>query len=110
MAIKERVDKILGDFLERDRNYAVELYISNTVTDKRIGQMFITMDRTVKTDDDKFVIEWDNGHDLKFNEFSLAYDEILTCYDESDVYNQQTVYVIFKNGIEFIFECIGMQI
>ena len=110
MAIKERVDKILGDFLKRDRNYAVELYIRNAVTNKRVGQMFITMDRTVKTDDDNFRIEWNIGHDIKFNEFSFAYVEILACYDESDKYDQQTVYVIFKNGMEFVFECIGMQI
>lgn len=45
MTMKERVDKILGDFLKRDRNYAVEVYINNAVTNKRVGQMFITMDR-----------------------------------------------------------------
>ena len=107
--MKEKVDKILGDFLERNRNYAVEVYINNAVTNKRVGQVFITMDRTFKADD-KFSIEWDINHDITFNGFSLAYDEILACYEETDKYNQQTVYVIFKNGIEFIFECIGMQI
>lgn len=108
--MKERVDKILGDFLERDRNYAIELYINNAFTNKRMGQMFITMDRAVKADDDKFRIEWNIDQDINFNEFSFTYDEILACYDETDEYDQQTVYVIFKNGMEFIFGCIGMQI
>lgn len=110
MTMKERVDKILGEFLERNKNYVIELYINNAVTNKRVGQMFITMDRTVKTNEDKFEIEWNIEQDIKFNEFSFTYDEILACYDEADEYNQQTVYVIFKNGMEFIFECIGIQI
>lgn len=108
--MKEKVESILGGFLERNKDYAVELYIDNAVTNKRIGQTFITMDRTFKADDDKFSIKWDISQDINFNKFSLAYDEILACYEETDKYNQQTVYVIFKNGIEFIFECIGMQI
>lgn len=110
MTMKERVDKILGDFLERDRNYAVELYINNAVTNKRLGQVFITMDRTVKTDDDKFRIKWDINQDINFNEFSFTYNEILACYEKADEYDQQTVYVIFKNGMKYVFECIGMQI
>lgn len=110
MTMKERVDKVLGRFLEQNKDYAVEVYINNAVTSNRMGQVFITMDRTVKADEEKFRIKWNIGQDINFNEFSFAYDEILACYDETDEYDQQTVYVIFKNGMEFIFECIGMQI
>ena len=110
MTMKERVDKILGDFLQRNRNYAIEVYINNAVTSNRMGQMLITMDRTVKADDDKFRIKWNIDQDINFNEFSFAYDEILVCHDKADEDNQQIVYVIFKNGMEFIFECIGMRI
>lgn len=108
--MKERVENILGGFLEQNEDYAIELYINNAVTSNRIGQMFITADRTYKADDNKFRIEWNIGQDINFNEFSFVYEEILACYDETDEYDQQTVYVIFKNGMEFIFECIGMQI
>ena len=110
MTMKERVENILGGFLEQNEDYAIELYINNAVTNLRVGQVFITMDWTVKTDDDKFKIKWDINQDINFNEFSFVYEEILACYDETDEYDQQTVYVIFKNGMEFIFECIGMQI
>lgn len=110
MSIKEKLEKILGDFLERNKNYAVELYISNAPTNSQIGQMFITIDRTVKTDDDKFIVEWDTKHDIKVNKLSFSYSEVLSCYEEAEEYNQQIVHVLLKNSMEFKFECCGVRI
>lgn len=53
MTIKENVDKNLGEFLDRNKDYAVELYINNAVTNSRIGQIFITSDRIYEADDIK---------------------------------------------------------
>ncbi len=57
MAIKENVDKNLGEFLDRNKDYAVELYINNAVTNSRIGQIFITSDRIYEADDKKFILK-----------------------------------------------------
>ena len=35
MEMKEKVESILGGFLDRNKDYAVELYINNAVADSR---------------------------------------------------------------------------
>lgn len=35
--------------------------------------MFITINRTVKADDDKFIVEWDTKQDIKVNKLSFSY-------------------------------------
>ena len=110
MAMKEKVDKILGGFLERNKEYAVELYIDNAITNSRLGQVIMTADWTFKADDEKLTLEWNIGTNINFNKFSIQYDEIIACYDEIDKYDQQMVYVVLKNGMTIDFGCIGMQI
>lgn len=110
IGMKEKVIKTLGEFLDRNKEYMVKAYISDSTTNSMIGKMFITTDRTFKTDDRKATLEWDNSHDIKFNNFSLLYDEILACYEEVDEYNQQMVYMILKCGVSIDFECVGMRI
>lgn len=72
--------------------------------------MYVTTDRTFKVGDKKFTFEWNNCYDVMFNIFSVPYDEILTCYEEVDEYNQRTVYVLLKCGISIDFECVGLRI
>ena len=116
MAMKEKVEKILGGFLDRDKNYAVELYINNAVTNNSIGRIFITSDRIYEADDKRFIIKWnkDENYDVRYNEFSVPYDEIMKCYEtvekEDKLKITETVVVILKNGMEFDFGCVGMRI
>lgn len=42
MTMKEKVESTLGGFLEKNKDYAVDLYI---ITNSRIGKLFITEDR-----------------------------------------------------------------
>lgn len=107
--VKEKVIKTLGEFLDRNKEYIVEAYISNTATSHIIGRMYVTTDRTFKTDDKGFTLEWDNKQDIAFNNFSVPYDEILACYDETDEYDQQMVFVILKCGVSIDFGCCGMN-
>lgn len=106
--MKEKVIKTLGEFLDRNKEYMVGVYISNTITNHIIGRMAITTDRTFKADDKGFTLEWDNSNDIKINIFSVSHDEILACYDEVDEYDQQMVFVILKCGVSIDFECCGM--
>ena len=51
---------------------------------------------------------------MRYNDFSILYDEIMAFFEEVDKDNNlkisETAVVIFKNGMEFSFECCGMQI
>ncbi|NBH85985.1 hypothetical protein D7X88_17900 [bacterium C-53] len=114
--MKEKVAKILGGFLERNKNYAVEIYINNVVKNSNIGKIFITSDSVYNADDKGFTLEWDKDEnfDVRYNKFSIPYDEVVACYEETDQEDNlkisETAIVILKNGMEFDFECIGMRI
>jgi len=108
--MKEKVVKTLSGFLDRNKEYIVEAYISNPVTNHIIGRMAITTDRTFKIDDKGFALEWDNRQDIVFNNFSVPYDDILACYNEVDEYDQEMIFVILKCGVSIEFECCGMRI
>jgi len=108
--IKEKVIKTLGEFLDRNKEYIVEAYISNSNTNSIIGRMYVAANRTFKADDKKFILEWDNRRDITLNNFSIPYDEILACYDEEDEYGQQMVFVILKCGVSIDFECCGLRL
>lgn len=107
--VKEKIIKTLGEFLERNKEYIVEAYISNTVTSHIIGRMYVATDRAFKTDGKGFTLEWDNKQDIAYNNLSVSYDEILACYDETDEYDQQMVFVILKCGVSIDFGCCGMN-
>ena len=114
--VKEKVIKTLDGFLDRNKRYAVELYISNAITKSGIGRIFITLDRTYNTDDEKFILKWnkDETYDVRYNDFSIPYDEVLTCYEETEEEDKlkiaETAVVILKNGMEFNFQCVGIKI
>lgn len=116
MTMKEKVESILGGFLERNREYAIELYINNAVTNSNIGKIFIASDRIYSADDKKFTLKWDKdeNYDVRYNDFSIPYDEIMACYEEIDKDDNlkisETAVVILKNGMELDFGCIGMRI
>ena len=116
MIMREKVENILGGFLDRNKEYAVELYINNAVTNSNIGKIFIVSDRIYSSDNKKFTLKWnkDKDYDVRYNGFSIPYDEIMACYEEVDKDNNliisETAVVIFKNGMEFSFSCIGMRI
>ena len=106
--VKEKAIKTLGEFLDKNKECIVEAYISNTVTSHIIGRMYVATDRIFKTDDKGFTLEWNNKQDIAFNNFSVPYDEILACYDETDEYDQQMIFVILKCGVSIDFECCGL--
>lgn len=116
MTMKEKVENILGGFLQRNKDYAVELYISNAVTNSTMGKIFITSDRIYHADDKKFTLKWnkDANYDVRYNDFLIPYDEIMTCYEEVDKDDNlkisETATVILKNGMEFSFGCVGTRI
>lgn len=115
-AIKEKMLKTLDEFLNRNKNYAIEAYISNGMTDSNIGQIIIPTDRIYNEKDKKFMIEWnkDIKSNVRYNNLSFPYDEVMACYEEVDSYDElkisESAIVILKNGMKIDFECVGMRI
>lgn len=113
--IKEKVIKTLGEFLNRNKDYAIKAYINNGMTDSNIGRIIILTDRIYNIKDNKFMIEWDKdvNFNVRYNNFSLTYEEIMTCYEEiykhKDLKISESVVVILKNGMKIDFECVGMR-
>lgn len=108
-ATKEKIDNILGGFLDKNNQYTIEVYISNGVTNNRIGRLTISTDRVFKTDGNKFTLEWDVNGKERCNTFSFEYEEIMDCYVDHDIeYVAQTAVVLMKNGVKVDFICCGM--
>lgn len=108
---KERIDRIIGDFLSRNKDYAVEVYIRSNATDIIIGQIFVTTDRVFKNSDDSCTLEWDMINcGVKFNRFTIPYNDVVVCFDETDGYNSQATSVIIKSGVSLNFECVGLRV
>lgn len=116
MTMKEKVENILGGFLDRNKDYAIEFYINNAVTNSNMGKIFITSGRIYETNEKKLTLKWnkDENYDVRYNDFSIPYDEVMSCYKEIDKNDNlkisETAVVILKNGMEFNFECIGVRI
>lgn len=114
--MRNKVEKILVGFLKKNKDYAVELYINNAVTNSNIGEIFITSDWIYETDDNKLTLKWNKAinYDVRYNKFSILYDEVMACYEEihkdNNIKISETVVVILKNGMEFNFECCGLRL
>lgn len=108
--MKEKVERILGGFLERNKDYAISGNISNGISGNPISDFWMTVDRQYGLNESVFYLKGNVGSIKSVNRVSIPYDEVLDCYEERDEYNQQMVNVILKNGIIFYFECVGMRI
>lgn len=47
---------------------------------------------------------------VKFNRFTIQYDEVVICFEETDEYGSQTASAIMKCGVSLNFECVGMRV
>jgi len=104
--MQEKVENILGEFLERNKNYTIEVYTRIINTDFLLGKVYISTDRKWGTKEEKeYIVSWDDNS----NHFIIPYDEISACYEEVDEYNQQMVCVMLKCGISIDFECVGLR-
>ena len=110
MPMKEKVESILGGFLERNKEYAISGNISNGISGNLISDFLMTVDRQYGSNEDVLYLK-NNIRGIKnVDQIFIPYDEVLDCYEEKDEYNQQMVYVILKNGMKIDFECVGLVI
>jgi hypothetical protein len=105
--IINELKKVLGNFIKRNKEYVIEIYVKNGKTGNMITKMlFNKMYCTLEKE--KCIVDKDvvGTHDTQI---ILPYDEIMDCYEERDEYKQQTVHVILKNSMIIEFECCGMR-
>lgn len=110
MTMKEKVDNILGGFLERNKNYAISGNISNGISGNPVSDFWMTIDRQYGSNDSVLYLKSNIGDIKSINHIMIPFDEVLDCYEERDEYNQQMVHVILKNGMTIYFECVGLRI
>lgn len=108
--VKEKVDNVLGGFIDRNREYSIGGCIRNGMGDSTIADFLIPIDRKIDSNERKFFLRSGMDGVKNVNDITIPYDEVLDCYEEKDEYNQQMVYVILKNGMRIDFECVGIKI
>ncbi len=104
---REEVSKILSEFLDRNKYYAIEPYLKNDSTEAIIGRFVIPCKRnysSVANGKDGFRITWG----VPQNGLLIPYNEVIACYEERDEYGLQIVHVTMKCGASIEFECCGM--
>lgn len=77
---REQMKGILDDFMRRNENYAIEIYICNANSDLTIGKFLIPIERSCNHDkNDGYNISWGLG-----NSIDIPYKEVIACYEEKD--------------------------
>ncbi len=103
-AKREKMCKTINDFLDRNKDYAIEIYLKDAGTEFIIGRFFAPSERNYDCYGEKGCrISW-NGRN---NDITIPYD-VISCYEETD-FDGQAVYVILKNDIMVVLECCGMK-
>lgn len=115
VTMKEQVTNLLGGFLEKHKNYAIEIYISNGISDSRVARLFVTSNRKFEVKESKCIVEWQFG-EIDSNDITFPYDEILDCYvgylepDMRTMLFQEDIIVAMKNGMKYQFQCVGIPV
>lgn len=110
MEIRNVLNRNIGDFLNRNREYMCEAYIRNSMDDSIIGQLYITSDRIFKADDERCTLGWGTGCDVLLNRLVIRYKDVTDCHEEIDEYGSQTICILMKCGMSIDIECVGMKI
>lgn len=108
--MKEKIERILGGFLERNKDYAISGNISNSISGNPVFDFWMTIDRQYGSNESVLYLKSNIGNIKSVHHIMIPYDEVLDCYEERDEYNQQMVHVILKNSMMIDFECVGMRI
>lgn len=103
---REQMKGILDNFMRRNGNYAIEIYICNANSDLTIGKLLIPIERSCNHDkNDVYNISWGLG-----NSIDIPYKEVIACYEERDGDISETVYVIMKCGLIMDICCVGLRL
>lgn len=103
---KEQMLELLDNFMRRNENYAIEIYIHDSKSDLAVGKFLIPMERNYDHDkNEEYDISWGIG-----NSIGISYKETVACYEEKDDSISQTIYMIMKCGLIISICCVGLRI
>ena len=100
----EKLIAVLNGFLSRNKEYGIEIYLKNGITGSIIQRLYIPTERTISYGKNNYKVMWAD----KMSEISIPYDDVISCHEEKDEYNQQSVTVILKGGWFIEIECVGL--
>ena len=103
MSIKERVEKVLGTFLERNKDYVIHAYLRNLSSENILADFSISTWR-IGIHDRYYKIVWDEDYIV------ISYADVMKCYEETDEFGQQSIHIFLGGGIRIEFECCGEQV
>lgn len=66
MLIKEKIEKVLGNYLDINKDYAIHVCIKNGITENIIAKLLVPIDRVTKTEEKKYLLEW-KVNDVEWN-------------------------------------------
>ncbi len=112
MAMKEQITDLLCGFLEKHKDYAIEVYVKNGITDKNIVRLFVPSNRKFEVKENQSILKWQFG-EIDSSGITFPYDEILDCYvgylePDMRALFQADIIVAMKNGMKYQFQCVGM--
>ena len=100
----EKLIAMLNEFFSRNKEYGIEIYLKNGITDSIIQRLYIPTGRTISYGKNDYKVMWSD----KMSEISIPYDDVISCHEEKDEYNQQSITVILKGGLFIEIECVGL--
>ena len=99
----EKLIGTLNEFFSRNKEYGIEIYLENGITGSIIQTLCLPLKRIISYGKKDYKIMWND----KMNIILIPYDDVISCYEEKDKYNQQSVTVILKSGLLIEIECVG---
>ena len=101
----EKLIAVLNGFFDRNKEYGIEIYLKNGITGSFLQRLYVSTGRTISYGKNAYRVMWPD----KLSEISIPYDDVISCHEEKDEYNQQSVTVILKGGLLIKLECVGMR-
>lgn len=98
----EKTDKILKNFFDKNKDYAIELIVGPEA--KPIGNFLITVDRSCFSKDNIFAVSW------QCQMVKLDYNDVTSVKKDKDEFGIETVRIKTTQEITWEFICVGMRI
>ena len=101
--MKEKIDYLINQFMERNEGNIIECHISNAVTNSLISISVITTNRLTEQNKKEYILEEIT------NKLIIPYEEVLDCYSKiiipKEKYIKEAICIAMKSGVIIEFFC-----
>lgn len=98
----EKTDKILKNFFDKNKDYAIELIVGPEA--KPIGNFLITVGRSCFSKNNIFAVSW------QCQMVKLDYNDVTSVQKDKDEFGIEIVRIKTTQEITWEFICVGMRI